>query len=145
MEDLWNEPPPDTWRMTKDPTTAPAGSVEITLGFEGGVPVSLNGETMNGVRLIKTLNELAGTYGIGRIDMVENRVVGLKSREVYERPVLPLFTWRIRLLKELFWIEQPSTIPDRLHVTMPISFMMDCGLVLYALVWMDSSMRHKRM
>ena len=86
MEDLWNEPPPDTWRMTNDPTTAPPGSIEITLGFEGGIPVSLNGETMNGVRLIKTLNELAGTYGIGRIDMVENRVVGLKSREVYEAP-----------------------------------------------------------
>lgn len=86
MEDLWNEPPPDTWRMTKDPTTAPPGSIEIILGFEGGIPVSLNGENMNGVRLIKTLNELAGTYGIGRIDMVENRVVGLKSREVYEAP-----------------------------------------------------------
>jgi argininosuccinate synthase len=86
MEDLWNEPPPDTWRMTKDPLTAPPGSVEITLGFEGGIPISFNGDSMNGVRLIKTLNELAGTYGIGRIDMVENRVVGLKSREVYEAP-----------------------------------------------------------
>ena len=86
MEDLWAEPPPDAWRMTNDPTTAPAGSLEITLGFENGVPVSLNGEEMNGVRLIKTLNNIAGTYGIGRIDMVENRIVGLKSREIYEAP-----------------------------------------------------------
>ena len=86
MENLWTEPPSDAWRMTKDPTTAPSGSFEITLGFEGGIPVSLNGEHMNGVRLIKTLNNLAGTYGVGRIDMVENRIVGLKSREVYEAP-----------------------------------------------------------
>ena len=86
MEDLWTEPPADAWRMTKDPTTAPSGSFEIVLGFEAGVPVSLNGERMNGVRLIKTLNNLAGTYGVGRIDMVENRIVGLKSREVYEAP-----------------------------------------------------------
>ncbi len=86
MEDLWNEPPADAWRMTKEPTNAPPGSIEIILGFEAGVPVSLNGDEMNGVRIIQTLNNIAGTYGIGRIDMVENRVVGLKSREVYEAP-----------------------------------------------------------
>jgi len=86
MEDLWNEPPADAWRMTKEPTNAPPGSIEIILGFENGVPCSLNGDPMNGVRIIQTLNNIAGTYGIGRIDMVENRVVGLKSREVYEAP-----------------------------------------------------------
>ncbi|MEC7985793.1 MAG: argininosuccinate synthase [Myxococcota bacterium] len=86
MEDLWCEPPPDAWRMTKDPTTAPAGSIEIILGFREGLPVSFNGTEMGGVQLIKVLNEIAGAYGIGRIDMVENRIVGLKSREVYEAP-----------------------------------------------------------
>jgi len=86
MEDLWVEPPPDAWRMTKDPSTAPRGSVEITLGFERGVPVSIDGKTMSGVALINFLNKLAGDYGVGRMDMVENRVVGLKSREVYEGP-----------------------------------------------------------
>ncbi len=86
MEDLWVEPPPDAWRMTKDPSTAPRGSVEITLGFERGVPVSIDGKTMSGVALINFLNKLAGGYGVGRMDMVENRVVGLKSREVYEGP-----------------------------------------------------------
>ena len=86
MEELWNEPPPDAWRMTKDPSHAPRGSVELILGFEQGIPVSIDGRTMGGVELITSLNELAGSFGVGRIDMVENRVVGLKSREIYEAP-----------------------------------------------------------
>ncbi len=86
MEDLWNEPPADVWIMTKDPSDAPKGSTEITLGFRKGIPVSIDGEQLGGVELITRLNKLAGDYGIGRIDMVENRVVGLKSREVYEGP-----------------------------------------------------------
>jgi argininosuccinate synthase len=86
MEDLWAEPPEDAWRMTSNPAQAPRGSVEIVIGFEQGVPVSLNGEVLDGVTLIERLNVLGGKYGIGRIDMVENRVVGLKSREVYEGP-----------------------------------------------------------
>ena len=90
MEDLWNEPPPDAWQMTKDPSDAPRGSVEITLGFVEGVPVSIDGETLTGVQLIERLNQLAGHYGVGRIDMVENRIVGLKSREVYEAPAATL-------------------------------------------------------
>ena len=90
MEDLWNEPPADAWQMTMDPSNAPKGSVEITLGFEQGVPVSIDGVAMGGVKLIEQLNQLAGHYGVGRIDMVENRVVGLKSREVYEAPAATL-------------------------------------------------------
>ena len=86
MEDLWNEPPADAWMMTSDPTTAPRDVVELTLEFEEGIPVGINGVRKDGVTLIRELNELAGKYGIGRIDMVENRVVGLKSREVYEAP-----------------------------------------------------------
>ena len=66
MEDLWNEPPEDAWIMTKDPTTAPGGSFEIILTYEEGVPTHLNGEKLNGVALINRLNEIAGTYGIGR-------------------------------------------------------------------------------
>jgi argininosuccinate synthase len=86
MEDLWNEPPEDAWRMTKNPTTAPRGSVEIIIGFEHGVPVSIDGRPMGPIALLECLNDLAGGYGIGRMDMVENRVVGLKSREIYEGP-----------------------------------------------------------
>jgi argininosuccinate synthase len=86
MEDLWVEPPADAWIMTKDPTTAPSGSFEMVLHFKEGVPVGIDGKEMHCVALLHHLNELAGRYGVGRIDMVENRVVGLKSREVYEAP-----------------------------------------------------------
>jgi len=86
MEDLWVEPPPDVWRMTRDPSDAPRGSREITVTFQRGTPVAVDGEAFGPVDIVKHLNELAGEYGIGRIDMVENRVVGLKSREVYEGP-----------------------------------------------------------
>ena len=86
MEDLWAEPPADAWRMTKDPAQAPKGSVEITLSFERGLPIAIDGQALDPVPLLNRLNELAGRYGVGRIDMVENRVVGLKSREVYEGP-----------------------------------------------------------
>jgi len=90
MEDLWAEPPNDAWLMTKDPSHAPKGSVEMVLRFEKGIPVAVDDRPMNGVALIEYLNNLAGTFGVGRIDMVENRVVGLKSREVYEAPAATL-------------------------------------------------------
>ncbi len=90
MEDLWTEPPPDAWRMTKDPSNAPRGSVELVITFEQGVPVAIDDRGMGGVELLEYLNDLAGTFGVGRIDMVENRVVGLKSREVYEAPAATL-------------------------------------------------------
>jgi len=90
MEDLWVEPPADTWRMTKDPSHAAKGSVELVMSFEQGIPVAIDGRPMGGVKLIEYLNDLAGTFGVGRIDMVENRVVGLKSREVYEAPAATL-------------------------------------------------------
>ncbi|MCB9673062.1 MAG: argininosuccinate synthase [Alphaproteobacteria bacterium] len=86
MEDLWQEPPADAWMMTSDPAEAPKGSIEMVIGFDKGVPVSIDGETLDTVHLIARLNQIAGAYGVGRIDMVENRVVGLKSREVYEGP-----------------------------------------------------------
>jgi argininosuccinate synthase len=86
MEELWSEPPADAWRMTKDPSHAPRGSVELVIGFEQGIPVSIDGKVMTGIEILNFLNELAGEYGVGRIDMVENRVVGLKSREIYEGP-----------------------------------------------------------
>jgi argininosuccinate synthase len=86
MEDLWTEPPEDAWRMTKNPVDAPRDSQELVIRFESGVPVSINGQDMGPIELLEWLNRVAGDYGIGRMDMVENRVVGLKSREVYEGP-----------------------------------------------------------
>jgi argininosuccinate synthase len=85
LEDPWNAPPREPYEYTKDPGTAPM-PVEIVVAFEQGVPISLDGEELPLARLIAKLNMLAGEYGIGRIDMIENRAVGIKSREVYEAP-----------------------------------------------------------
>ena len=86
LEDPWTEPPEDVWVWTKSPAKAPAKPEYVEIGFDAGVPVSLNGEDLDGVTLIKRMNEIAGEHGIGRIDHIENRLVGIKSRELYEAP-----------------------------------------------------------
>jgi argininosuccinate synthase len=86
LEDPWNEPPEDAYEMTVSAASAPDEPEYAEIEFEKGVPVSLNGERSGGLSLIMRLNELAGKHGIGRIDMVENRLVGIKSREIYEAP-----------------------------------------------------------
>jgi argininosuccinate synthase len=86
LEDPWNEPPEDIYWWTKSPEMAPAEPRYVEIGFEGGVPVSLDGQTMDGVTLIGKLHDIAGENGVGRIDHVENRLVGIKSREIYEAP-----------------------------------------------------------
>jgi len=85
LEDPWNAPPEEPYALTSDPARAPAPA-EIVVGFEQGIPVSLDGEELELAALITQVNHLAGVYGIGRIDMIENRAVGIKSREVYEAP-----------------------------------------------------------
>jgi argininosuccinate synthase len=86
LEDPWVEPPPDCWQWTADPAADLVKPESVTIGFEAGVPVSIDGQTMDGVELIGVLNVLAGAHGVGRIDMVEDRLVGIKSREIYEAP-----------------------------------------------------------
>lgn len=86
IEDAWNEPPDDAFARTAHPSKRPSEPAEITVGFEQGVPVSLDGVKKPLMTLIKEIDELAGSYGYGRIDMIENRRVGIKSREVYEVP-----------------------------------------------------------
>ncbi len=86
LEDTWLEPPQDIFEMTVSPEVAPDEPVYINIGFEKGIPVSIDGEFLSPASLLKNLNCLAGANGIGRIDMVENRFVGMKSRGVYETP-----------------------------------------------------------
>jgi len=86
LEDPWAEPPDDVFTRTKSPDQAPDKPQYVEIGFEKGVPVSIDGQELDGVTLIQKLNELAGKRGIGRIDHVENRLVGIKSREIYEAP-----------------------------------------------------------
>ena len=85
LEDPWAAPPEDAFELTGSPLDAPAPT-EVVIGFEAGLPVSLDGEHLSLAELIASLNALAGPYGIGRIDMIENRSVGIKSRELYEAP-----------------------------------------------------------
>ncbi len=86
LEDPWIEPPADAFELTVDPRHAPDEPAEIVIGFEGGAPVSLDGAGLSPVDLIARLTEVAGAHGYGRVDMVENRLVGIKSRELYEVP-----------------------------------------------------------
>jgi len=86
LEDPWNAPPKDLFRLTVDPEDAPDTPVEVVLEFEKGVPVGVDGKRLPPVELVAKLNKIGGAHGVGRIDMVENRVVGMKSRGIYETP-----------------------------------------------------------
>lgn len=86
LENPWNSPPAEPFTLTRDPSEAPSEPRDVVVGFEQGVPVSLDGERVPLVGLIEALGATVGSYGFGRIDMVENRRVGIKSREVYECP-----------------------------------------------------------
>ena len=85
LEDLWNAPTKDVYSYTSDPAQW-HGPDEVVIGFESGVPVSIDGTPVTVLQAIQQLNERAGVHGIGRLDMVEDRLVGIKSREVYEAP-----------------------------------------------------------
>jgi argininosuccinate synthase len=87
LEDPWAEPPEEVYAWTSNPDTSDAKEpTYLEIAFQNGIPFRLNGEEMEGYMLVETLNKLAGDYGIGRIDHVENRLVGIKSREIYEAP-----------------------------------------------------------
>jgi argininosuccinate synthase len=86
LEDPWNEPLEDMYQLSVSPEAAPDEPEYVTVSFEQGVPVALDGTRMGLVELLEHLNELGGRHAIGRIDMVENRLVGMKSRGVYETP-----------------------------------------------------------
>jgi argininosuccinate synthase len=86
LEDPWDEPPPDAFAWTVDAAKAPNEPAYVTIDFEQGRPVGLDGVPLDGVLLIDRLNKLGGQHGVGRIDHVENRLVGIKSRELYEAP-----------------------------------------------------------
>jgi argininosuccinate synthase len=86
LEDAGNAPLPTTWQLTNSPQDAPDRDERVKIGFEQGIPVSVNGLEMDPVTLVELLNEIGGRNAIGRIDLVENRFVGIKSRGCYETP-----------------------------------------------------------
>jgi argininosuccinate synthase len=86
LEDPANAPSDGVWMLTKSPAEAPDQPEDVTIGFAAGVPVAVNGEKLSGVGIVETLNRIGAEHGIGRIDLVENRFVGMKSRGCYETP-----------------------------------------------------------
>ncbi|HTE49374.1 MAG TPA: argininosuccinate synthase [Kofleriaceae bacterium] len=86
LEDPWREPDPGMFQLTRDPTEAPDQPRRVEISLERGVPVAVDGEALAPIELLTRLNQIAGEHGVGRVDLVENRFVGMKSRGVYETP-----------------------------------------------------------
>ena len=101
IEDPWEPPPDSAYLMTKSPAEAPDKPDEVAVRFEEGLPVALDGEKLGGVELITRLNELGGEHGVGRLDVVEDRLVGIKSREVYEAPAATIIFTAHRALEAM--------------------------------------------
>jgi argininosuccinate synthase len=101
LEDPWNEPLEEVFDLTLAIADSPDQPDYIEIGFERGIPTSLNGQTLDAISLISQLNQIVGKHGIGRIDMVENRLVGIKSREIYEAPALLVLIQAHRDLESL--------------------------------------------
>ena len=109
LEDPWVEPPEEVFTWTKSPNDAPNEPSYVEIGFERGIPTSLDGQELSGVALVDKLNALAGEHGVGRIDHVENRLVGIKSREIYEAPAATV------LLAAHLALEQMTLSKDQLR------------------------------
>jgi argininosuccinate synthase len=101
LEDPANRAPDEIWMLTKSPAEAPDQPGEVTIAFEKGVPVSVDGKSMKAFELLETLNAIGAEHGVGRIDLVENRFVGMKSRGCYETPGGALIMFAVRELEAL--------------------------------------------
>jgi argininosuccinate synthase len=114
LEDPWEPPPRGMFRMTVDPENAPDEPEYVTIGFEAGNPVSVNGVHLSPVDLLLKLNEIGGRHGIGRVDIVENRFVGMKSRGVYETPGGTLMYHAHRAVESLTLDREVAHLRDEL-------------------------------
>jgi len=126
LEDIELEPSSDVFKWTIDPEKAPDRAEYVTIGFENGVPTSLNGETLDGVTLLTRLNEVAGRNAVGRIDHIEDRVVGIKTREVYECPAAVCILEAHKDLEKL--VLTPSQLSFKELVDRQWSFLVYAGM-----------------
>ncbi len=101
LEDPWKAPPDDVWMLTCDPRHAPEAGGEVTISFTAGFPMALDGAPMDSVAILDALNRIGSTHGVGRIDLVENRLVGMKSRGAYETPGGTILMEALRGLEQL--------------------------------------------
>ena len=114
LEDPWVEPPEEAYAWTVSVGAAPDEPRYVEIRFAEGVPVAIDGEELGGVALIELLNEAAGAHGVGRIDHVENRLVGIKSREVYEAPAATVLHQAHRALEQMCLTKEQSRFKERL-------------------------------
>ena len=116
LENPWNAPPEDIFLLTKSPENATDKAQEITLTFEKGEPVAIDGENYGAVDLLTKLNFIGGEHGIGRVDLVENRFVGMKSRGVYETPGVTILQAAHRALESITMDREVMRLRDSLGV-----------------------------
>jgi len=116
LEDPWAEPPENIFQMTVSPENAKAEAEYVEIGFAHGEPVSIDGERLDPVALLSNLNELGGAHGIGRVDLVENRFVGMKSRGVYETPGVTILQAAHRALESITLDREVVRLRDSLSV-----------------------------
>ncbi|WP_018872741.1 argininosuccinate synthase [Thioalkalivibrio sp. ALJ16] len=114
LEDPWTEAEEDMWRWSVSPEAAPDASETLTIGFEKGDPVSINGERMSAAELLAKLNERGGAHGVGRLDIVENRYVGMKSRGCYETPGGTILLKARRALESITLDREAAHLKDEL-------------------------------
>jgi argininosuccinate synthase len=127
IEHTENTPPDDVWMLTVDPQKTPDKPAEVRIGFTAGVPTALNGKRTGPVELVEKLNDLGGKHGVGRVDITENRFVGMKSRGLYETPGGTILYEALRTLRSLTMDRYTLRICDRL--------MVDFADVVYAGRW----------
>jgi len=116
LEDPWNEPPEDIFQVTVSPEAATAEPEYIEISFAEGAPVAVNGQQMKPVALLERLNQLGGKHGIGRVDLVENRFVGMKSRGVYETPGVTILHAAHRAIESITLDREVMHLRDSLGV-----------------------------
>jgi argininosuccinate synthase len=114
LEDPWQEPPADVYLWTRSPAEAPDQPRYLEIGFEAGEPISIDGKAIDAVALVKELNALAGEHGVGRVDMVEDRLVGIKSREIYEAPAATVLLTAHEALESLTLAKDQRRLKARL-------------------------------
>jgi argininosuccinate synthase len=145
LEDPAVEPPEDAYSWTVSPQTAPDEPLYVEIAFEAGVPVSLDGRPMDFLTMIEELNRIGGAHGVGRIDMIENRLIGLKSREVYEAPAAVILHAAHRAVEDLTLARDSLRFKD--HVTPTYADLIYNGLWFGALrrdlaAYVTSSQQH---
>jgi argininosuccinate synthase len=114
LKDTWEEPPTNVFVLTRSPDQTPNESATVIIGFEQGMPVSLDGQDMGLVPLVRRLNQLGGEHGVGRSDVVEDRLFGIKSREFYEAPASTLLILAHRELESLVQGRELRQMKDQL-------------------------------